>query len=132
MGEAVTRGLTAFSEDEARRRGVPWLDLARDRKLVDALGPIAESLERRAYVPEALKGLVTPLVVCAAGKHLIRCLDAGADACVAEDVGTEELLARLCALVRSGAGPAARCGERGAPWWRLRHVVRRRLSRVVR
>src|SRR5262249_58552583 len=34
-------------------------DGARDRKLVDALGPIAESLERRAYVPEALKGLVT-------------------------------------------------------------------------
>src|SRR4029077_18580890 len=30
-----------------------------DRKLVDALGPIAESLERRAYVPETLKGLVT-------------------------------------------------------------------------
>jgi hypothetical protein len=59
MEEAVTRGLAAFSEDEARRRGVPWLDLARDRKLVDALGPIAESFERRAYVPEALKGLVT-------------------------------------------------------------------------
>jgi len=59
MEEAVGRGLAAFSEDEARRRGVPWLDLARDRKLVDALGPLAESLERRAYVPEALKGLVT-------------------------------------------------------------------------
>jgi hypothetical protein len=59
MEEAVTRGLAAFSEDEARRRGVPWLDLARDRKLVDALGPIAESFERRAYVPDALKGLVT-------------------------------------------------------------------------
>ncbi|PYO14813.1 MAG: hypothetical protein DMD75_03540, partial [Candidatus Rokuibacteriota bacterium] len=59
MEEAVTRGLAAFSEDEARRRGVPWLDLARDRKLVAALGPIAETFERRAYVPEALKGLVT-------------------------------------------------------------------------
>src|SRR5262249_56170993 len=59
MEEAVTRGLAAFSEDEARRRGVVWLDLARDRKLVDALGPIADSFERRAYVPEALRGLVT-------------------------------------------------------------------------
>jgi hypothetical protein len=59
MEEAVTRGLAAFSEDEARRRGVPWFDLARDRKLVDALGSIAESFERRAYVPEALKGVVT-------------------------------------------------------------------------
>jgi hypothetical protein len=59
MEEAVTRGLAAFSEDEARRRGVAWLDLVRDRKLVDALGPIAESFERRAYVPEPLRGLVT-------------------------------------------------------------------------
>jgi hypothetical protein len=59
MEEAVNRGLAAFSEDEARRRGIPWLDLARDRKLADALGSIAESLERRAYVPEALRGLVT-------------------------------------------------------------------------
>ena len=59
MEEAVTRGLAAFSEDEARRRGVPWLDLARDRKLGDALGVIAESFERQAYVPEPLRGLVT-------------------------------------------------------------------------
>jgi hypothetical protein len=59
MEEAVTRGLAAFSEDEARRRGIPWLDLARDRKLVDALGAIAESFERRSYVPDALKGLVS-------------------------------------------------------------------------
>ena len=59
MEEAVARGLAAFSQDEARRLGVAWLDLVRDRKLVDALGPIAESFERRAYVPEALRGLVT-------------------------------------------------------------------------
>src|SRR5439155_19379135 len=30
MDEAVTRRLAAFSESEARRRGAPWLDLARD------------------------------------------------------------------------------------------------------
>jgi hypothetical protein len=59
MEEAVTRGLAAFSEDEARRRGVPWLDLARDRKLQDALSSLAAAFERRAYVPEALRGLVT-------------------------------------------------------------------------
>jgi hypothetical protein len=59
MEEAVTRGLAAFSEDEARRRGVPWLDLARDRKLGAALAALAEGFERRAYVPEALRGLVT-------------------------------------------------------------------------
>jgi hypothetical protein len=59
MEEAVTRGLAAFSEDEARRRGIPWLDLARDRKLTDALGALVDGFERRAYVPEALRGLVT-------------------------------------------------------------------------
>jgi hypothetical protein len=59
MEEAVSRGLGAFSEDEARRRGVAWLDLARDRKLGDALAGIAEGFERRAYVPEPLRGLVT-------------------------------------------------------------------------
>src|SRR2546428_496564 len=59
MEEAVTRGLAAFSEDEARRRGVAWLDLARDRKLGDALSGIAEGFERRAYVPEPLRGLVS-------------------------------------------------------------------------
>ena len=59
MEEAVTRGLAAFSEDEARRRGVAWLDLARDRKLGEALGGLAASFEHRAYVPEALRGFVT-------------------------------------------------------------------------
>jgi len=59
MEEAVTRGLAAFSEGEAKRRGVPWLDLARNRKLQDALSSLAAALERRAYVPEPLRGLVT-------------------------------------------------------------------------
>src|SRR3989442_1547527 len=52
--EAVTRGLAAFWEDEARRRGGAWLALARDRKLGDALRGIAGVFERRAYVPEPL------------------------------------------------------------------------------
>jgi hypothetical protein len=59
MEEAVTRGHAAFSEAEARRRGVAWLDLVRDRKLKSALAGLAEILERQAYVPEALRGLVT-------------------------------------------------------------------------
>ncbi|HEV8641892.1 MAG TPA: hypothetical protein VGV13_12395 [Methylomirabilota bacterium] len=59
MEEAVTRGLAAFSEAEAKRRGLPWLDLVRDRKLKDALASLADSFERRAYVPDALRGLVT-------------------------------------------------------------------------
>ncbi|OLC17163.1 MAG: hypothetical protein AUH29_03100 [Candidatus Rokubacteria bacterium 13_1_40CM_69_27] len=59
MEEAVTRGLAAFSEAEAKRRGLPWLDLVRDRKLKDALASLADTFERRAYVPDALRGLVT-------------------------------------------------------------------------
>jgi len=59
MEEAVTRGLAAFSEAEATRRGLPWLDLVRDRKLRDALAGLAEEYERRAHVPEGLRGLVT-------------------------------------------------------------------------
>lgn len=59
MEEAVTRGLAAFSEEEARRRGVPWLDLVRDKKLGQALGALADDFERRAHVPDALRGLVS-------------------------------------------------------------------------
>jgi hypothetical protein len=59
MEEAVARGQAAFSEAEAKRRGVPWLDLVRDPKLKTELASLAETLERRAYVPEALRGLVT-------------------------------------------------------------------------
>jgi len=59
MEEAVTRGLAALSEAEASRRRLPWLDLVRDRKLVEALATIAAEHERRAYVPDALRGLVT-------------------------------------------------------------------------
>lgn len=59
MEEAVARGLAAFSEPEAKRRGVPWLDLVRDAKVKNALASLAETFERRAYIPDVLKGLVT-------------------------------------------------------------------------
>src|SRR5207247_1301891 len=59
MEEAVTRGLAAFSETEARRRGAPWLDLARTPEIRKALASLLADLERRAFVPEALRGLVT-------------------------------------------------------------------------
>jgi hypothetical protein len=57
--EAVARGRAAFSAGEARRRRVPWLDLARDAKQRAMLAALAEELERRAWVPPALRGLVT-------------------------------------------------------------------------
>jgi hypothetical protein len=58
MEEAVKRGVGAFSAEEARRRGVRWLDLARDPKTREELGAILDGLARRNHVPEPLKRLV--------------------------------------------------------------------------
>lgn len=58
MEEAVTRGYAAFSEQEAARRQVPWLDLVRDAVLRAKLHDIAAQFEREGYRPEALKDLV--------------------------------------------------------------------------
>jgi hypothetical protein len=58
MEEAVKRGVGAFSAGEARRRGVRWLDLARDAKTREALGAILDGLARENHVPEALRRLV--------------------------------------------------------------------------
>ena len=58
MEEAVKRGVGAFSAAEARRRGVRWLDLARDPKTREELGAILHGLARANHVPEALKRLV--------------------------------------------------------------------------
>jgi len=59
MEEAVKRGVGAFSAEEARRRGVRWLDLARDPKTRDALAALVEGFARQAYVPEGLKRFVS-------------------------------------------------------------------------
>jgi hypothetical protein len=59
MEEAVTRGHAAFSEEEAKRRGVPWLDLARDAVLKVKLGDLITAFEQQAYRPETLKDLVS-------------------------------------------------------------------------
>jgi hypothetical protein len=59
MEEAVLRGHAAFSEEEAKRRGVPWLDLARDRPLFAKLMNLTRELEAKRYRPAPLTGLVT-------------------------------------------------------------------------
>ena len=59
MEEAVKRGWGAFSAEEARRRGVRWLDLARDAKLRDALTPLVDAFAKEAFVPETLRRFVT-------------------------------------------------------------------------
>ncbi len=59
MEEAVRRRIAAFSEDEARRRGVEWLDLVRRPPMNDRLATLAAEFAVRGYVPEALKAFVT-------------------------------------------------------------------------
>jgi len=60
MEEAVKRGLAAFSQDEAKRRGVPWLDLVRDQRVKERMAALVEEWSRQGHVPSALLGLVTP------------------------------------------------------------------------
>jgi hypothetical protein len=60
MEEAVQRGIAAFSEGEAQRRGVPWLDLARDKMTGERLAALVEEFRLHAYRPDALRELVTP------------------------------------------------------------------------
>ena len=57
--EAVSRGWAAFSQVEAERRGVEWLDLARSDPIKKQLASMVETFEREAYRPEALRPLVS-------------------------------------------------------------------------
>jgi hypothetical protein len=59
MEEAVARGWAAFSEAEAARRGVAWLDLVRLNAINRNLASLAESFEREGYRPEALQARVS-------------------------------------------------------------------------
>ncbi len=59
MEEAVQRGWAAFSAEEARRRGVAWLDLVRSKELSVKLAALATEFERDGYRPDALRGHVS-------------------------------------------------------------------------
>jgi hypothetical protein len=54
MEEAVSHGWAAFSEAEARRRGVPWLDLVRSAALNAKLAAVVADFERQAFRPAPL------------------------------------------------------------------------------
>jgi len=60
MEAAVKRHLAAFSQDEAKRRRLPWLDLVRNEGLKTRLASLVEQFRREGYVPPALQNLVTP------------------------------------------------------------------------
>ncbi len=59
MEQAVERGVAAFSEEEAARQGVDWLDLARNESLQTKLKKLIDEFERDAYRPAVLKERVT-------------------------------------------------------------------------
>ncbi len=59
MEEAVQRGIAAFTASEAKRRGIPWLDLARDKETGKRLVALVDGFGQDAYRPEALRGLVS-------------------------------------------------------------------------
>ena len=59
MEEAVVRGYAAYSEAEASRRRIPWLDLVRDPALRAKLLDLIAQFERDSFRPEPLRDLVT-------------------------------------------------------------------------
>jgi hypothetical protein len=59
MEEAVERGWAAFSQAEAARRGVEWLDLVRSPDMIKRLAALVEQFERDGYRPERLQSLVS-------------------------------------------------------------------------
>ncbi|MGH6660700.1 MAG: hypothetical protein ACREB6_04125 [Rhodospirillales bacterium] len=60
MEEAAARGYAVFSREQALKRRLPWMDLARDPALLTKLKALIADLERRKFRPEVLKNLVTP------------------------------------------------------------------------
>ena len=59
MEEAVRRGWAAFSQAEASRRGVEWLDLARSESMNKRLAGLVETFAAEGFRPEALRSLVS-------------------------------------------------------------------------
>jgi hypothetical protein len=58
MEEAVDRGWAAFSQEQAQRRGIEWLDLVRSSELTSRMAALIESFARDGYRPEPLQALV--------------------------------------------------------------------------
>ena len=59
MEETVGRGWAAFSQPEAARRGIPWLDLVRSDEMKTRLAALVDQFERQAFRPEILQSLVS-------------------------------------------------------------------------
>lgn len=59
MEEAVERGWAAFSQAEAERRSVPWLDLVRSQDMNTRLAALVEQFARDGYRPAHFSSLVS-------------------------------------------------------------------------
>jgi hypothetical protein len=59
MEESVGRGWAAFSQVEAARRGVEWLDLVRSGRMNTRLASLVETFAREGYRPAALQSWVS-------------------------------------------------------------------------
>src|SRR4029077_6575435 len=59
MEEAVGRGWAAFSQAEAARRSVEWLDLVRSNEMKTRLAALVDQFERQAFRPEILQSLAS-------------------------------------------------------------------------
>jgi hypothetical protein len=60
MEAAVERGIAAFSESEAKRRNLPWLDLVRDPQQLATLRALVKEFAATGWRPVALGDLVSP------------------------------------------------------------------------
>jgi hypothetical protein len=76
MDAAVARGMAAFSEGEALRRNLPWLDLVRDPAQRTALRALIAEFAATGYRPPALEGLVSVEAATARWQALERFADA--------------------------------------------------------
>jgi hypothetical protein len=59
MEEAVKRGWAAFSQAEAKRRGVAWLDLVRNVEMNERLAGLVAKFAAIGYRPEPLRAMVS-------------------------------------------------------------------------
>jgi hypothetical protein len=59
MEEAVGHGWAAFSQAEAMRRGVEWLDFVRSDALKTRLAALVDQFEQQAFRPAILQSLVS-------------------------------------------------------------------------
>jgi hypothetical protein len=75
MEAAVERKLAAFSQAEAVRRGVPWLDLVRDGAQLAALGGLIKEFVQAGYRPAELERFVSADAATARWQALAKFLE---------------------------------------------------------